>query len=415
MFDKPTFIISDYHIAGTADRLSTEGKVLRSVWIKGPSKATLDHGSVSDVKFILHQSKKKSDNVEDSQDKPDTNSSDTSDSGESAQGGSGSNNGNTEEGFTRTYSIYEAFKKYKYVCEDSPDGGDGGSDSGTPDAGSNDNPPPPEQPKPKVKHAVSDRRFLEGYKLRFKVGINGEGWTEWIVAVDKRANIKEIIDLIKKMKFKEAFDKAGSKSDIDGIIPMSAVTRVYKEVASENKVEPPFIGYCGYGFGAGNFRDTGDDVTLTLAMAPFNMVDNKKSEETVIKAVYNIKNISAIEPSGLDKLADAGKDIAGHAGKVMVGKDGERPNDSGAFTDGNPSGLVDSLNNHFKAMFGDIEGNSTADVDSYEAFMKIRKYIREQLNAKNIEMHSVTVGNDKNSVPLNKDNISVYNKKFVCY
>lgn len=439
MFSSASLIITDYHIDSIDERDSFEGQVLKSTWVKGPGPATKDKGRV-DIGAAKEDNKQqepnKNDNNQSEVDKKNSSSSET----ESSKGGN--------ENLIRTYSIYEAFNKLRCMYEDeytipkgaqttlnapaNPHAADNMYNMATSDKRDKPKEDPKDQPKNDTKEKPKEEpkqkeepkkdpkeepkkedSFKLGEEITLQVGIENEGWTEWTIAVDARADINAVKNLISSMKFKEAYDKACENTDTDGLVPKSAITRVCKKTASD--AQPPFISHCGYALGVGDLEDSAGDLQLTLAVAPYNAVKKDgKSEKTVIKATYNIKNIETFAGSTLDKAAAAVKDFAKDTASKISGVGNDRNYGRDSFSSdsyGNNDELAKAINDSLKNKFGKLVGNH----EQYDNFFKMSAFIKNHIKDKSIELESVSVGNDRGATPLNKDKVPAFNGTFAYY
>lgn len=339
------------------NRFDAKGKVLKTCFNIGPSKATINHG---DVEFIYDASA--------------ANKSIVKSKSDSENGGEDSNK---KESYS--YSIMESYlnlNKSLLLEEDS-----NSSDSSASNSQSN----------------TDNASYVS---LQFKVGIENEGYTVWTVAVDTRANLESVKKAIQSKKFKNAYDIASNGLGTDGLIPLICHTFV------NEKQHPPFMGHCRYGFGSGEDDNSEEGsnasgYTVALAVAPIDGKTNDTSKDLVAQVIYNITDIDGITGGKLGETLAAikkyAKDkVSGDSSSNYSYRSKENDKDS-------DQRVVDAINDFIKNSFEEV-----GDHTMYEDFKKIRdNYLKKCLDKKMIELQSETKL-DENSSKFNTSDKLIY-------
>jgi hypothetical protein len=385
----------------------------------GPSKAVLSKGKILEADV-----------------KSDTDQQGTTKQPDKAPAEPSTNSDKDNECFTRSYSILEAFSNMHLVYEapDSIEISDdlasalknlpGGNKQDRQDEKGNKQDKSDEkgnkQDKPDEKGNSKDSgdnkdsndkddsadikigEFKQGEIYEFRVGIEPEGYTQWKVAIDSRADIKAVKNAIRAKKFKTAYQIASKDTKSDGLVPLSATTYINKKPP----IYPAFIGHCRYGFDSGSMDGPEDNLTICLAVAPINAKTNKPSEDTVIKAVYNV--VGDITGGVLGNLAAT---ITQKVRDAADGKssryDRDYDNDDKDSEKNASEELSKFLNKKFRCV---------GDHTMYDEFLSIRKFIKSHLGDNTLELKSVTVGNDSSSKPLSAAACKeVYKNKLVYF
>ena len=372
--------ISELSISSPDERFSNEGKMLKSMWMLGPSKAVISKGVITDLGNT---------------------GSDTSgneNTGDASADNKEQSTNTNSEAFCHTYSILEAFSHLHKLYEDSE--GKDSNQQGNDNGGTGD----------EVK--VGKFSYSEGNVYEFNVGIEDEGYTTWKVAIDSRADAVSVKNAIRAKKFKEAYNIASKSVKSDGLVPLSCTTYIRKDPCGKKDIQPPFIGHCRYAIDSGyesEYRGSGDKdgLTLCLAVAPINGRTKKPDEDVVIQAVYNVTGditggvIGKLAASATSKIRDKalGTDSSSGRYKDSDDKDSE---------DNQSDELSDWLHKKFRCV---------GDHTMYNNFKSLREFIKKQVAAGNLELEALFVGNGRSgSHPLDAQVSTFFkSKKFVTF
>ena len=381
MADSNVWKISELSISSPDERFSNEGKMLKSMWMLGPSKAVISKGVITD----LGNTGSETSNTD--------NNDNTGDA--SADNKEQSTNTNSES-FCHTYSILEAFSHLHKLYEDSA-GEDSNQQSN--DNGDKDN-----------EVQVGKFSYSAGNVYEFNVGIVDEGYTTWKVAIDSRADAGSVKNAIRAKKFKEAYNIASKSVKSDGLVPLSCTTYIRKAPGGKKDIQPPFIGHCRYAIDSGyesEYRSSGDKdgLTLCLAVAPINGRTKKPDEDVVIQAVYNVTGditggvIGKLAASATSKIRDKALGTDSNRYKDSDDKDSE---------ESQSDELSDWLHKKFRCV---------GDHTMYNNFKSLREFIKKQVAAGNLELEALFVGNGRSgSHPIDAQVSSFFkSKKFVTF
>ena len=379
MADGNVWKISELSISSPDERFSNEGKMLKSMWMLGPSKAVTSKGVITDLGNTGSDASDNNDNASDS-------STDNKDK---------STNTNSEA-FCHTYSILEAFSHLHKLYEDSDS--EGGNQQGNDNGGTGD------------EVQVGKFSYSEGNVYEFNVGIVDEGYTTWKVAIDSRADAGSVKNAIRAKKFKEAYNIASKSVKSDGLVPLSCTTYIRKAPGGKKDIQPPFIGHCRYAIDSGyesEYRSSGDKdgLTLCLAVAPINGRTKKPDEDVVIQAVYNVTGditggvIGKLAASATSKIRDKALGTDSSRYKDSDDKDSE---------ESQSDELSDWLHKKFRCV---------GDHTMYNNFKSLREFIKKQVAAGNLELEALFVGNGRSgSHPINAQVSTFFkSKKFVTF
>lgn len=370
--------ISELSIASPDERFSNEGKMLKSMWMLGPSKAVISKGVITDLGNT---------------------GSDTSDNENTGDASADNKEQSTtdNEAFCHTYSILEAFSHLHKLYEDSS-GEDSNQQSN--DNGGKDN-----------EVEVGKFSYSEGNVYEFNVGIVDEGYTTWKVAIDSRSDAGSVMNAIRAKKFKEAYNIASKSVKSDGLVPLSCTTYIRKDPGGKKDIQPPFIGHCRYAIDSGyesEYRSSGDKdgLTLCLAVAPINGRTKKPDEDVVIQAVYNVTGditggvIGKLAASATSKIRD----------KALGADSSNRYRDSD--DKDNEENKSDELSDWLHKKF-----RCVGDHTMYNNFRSLREFIKKQVAAGNLELEALFVGNGRSgSHPINAQVSSFFkSKKFATF
>ena len=379
MADSNVWKISELSISSTDERFSNEGKMLKSMWMLGPSKAVISKGVITDLGNTGSDTSDNNDNTSDS----------------STDNKEQSTNTNSEA-FCHTYSILEAFSHLHKLYEDSE--GKDSNQQGNDNGGTDD----------EVK--VGKFSYSEGNVYEFNVGIEDEGYTTWKVAIDSRADAGSVKNAIRAKKFKEAYNIASKSVKSDGLVPLSCTTYIRKAPCGKKDIQPPFIGHCRYAIDSGyesEYRSSGDKdgLTLCLAVAPINGRTKKPDEDVVIQAVYNVTGditggvIGKLAASATSKIRDKALGTDSNRYKDSDDKDSE---------ESQSDELSDWLHKKFRCV---------GDHTMYNNFKSLREFIKKQVAAGNLELEALFVGNGRSgSHPINSQVSAFFkSKKFATF
>ena len=381
MADSNVWKISELSISSPDERFSNEGKMLKSMWMLGPSKAVISKGVITDLGNTGSE----------------TSNNDNNDNTGDASADNKEQSANTNsESFCHTYSILEAFSHLHKLYEDST-----GEDS---NQQSNDNNGKDNEAE------VGKFSYSEGNVYEFNVGIVDEGYTTWKVAIDSRADAGSVKNAIRAKKFKEAYNIASKSVKSDGLVPLSCTTYIRKAPGGKKDIQPPFIGHCRYAIDSGyesEYRSSGDKdgLTLCLAVAPINGRTKKPDEDVVIQAVYNVTGditggvIGKLAASATSKIRDKALGTDSSRYKDSDDKDSE---------ESQSDELSDWLHKKFRCV---------GDHTMYNNFKSLREFIKKQVAAGNLELEALFVGNGRSgSHPINAQVSSFFkSKKFVTF
>lgn len=380
MADSNVWKISELSISSPDERFSNEGKMLKSMWMLGPSKAVISKGVITDLGNTGSETSN-TDNNDNTGDASDDNKEQSTNS----------------EAFCHTYSILEAFSHLHKLYEDST-GEDSNQQSN--DNGDKDN-----------EAQVGKFSYSEGNVYEFNVGIVDEGYTTWKVAIDSRADAGSVKNAIRAKKFKEAYNIASKSVKSDGLVPLSCTTYIRKAPGGKKDIQPPFIGHCRYAIDSGyesEYRSSGDKdgLTLCLAVAPINGRTKKPDEDVVIQAVYNVTGditggvIGKLAASATSKIRDK-----------ALGTDSSnryRDSDDKDSEENQSDELSDWLHKKFRCV---------GDHTMYNNFKSLREFIKKQVAAGNLELEALFVGNGRSgSHPIDAQVSNFFkSKKFATF
>lgn len=382
MADSNVWKISELSISSPDERFSNEGKMLKSMWMLGPSKAVISKGVITDLGNTGSET---------------SNTDNNENTGDASTDNKDKSTNTNSEAFYHTYSILEAFSHLHKLYEDST-GEDSNQQSN--DNGGKDN-----------EAEVGKFSYSEGNVYEFNVGIVDEGYTTWKVAIDSRSDAGSVINAIRAKKFKEAYNIASKSVKSDGLVPLSCTTYIRKDPGGKKDIQPPFIGHCRYAIDSGyesEYRSSGDKdgLTLCLAVAPINGRTKKPDEDVVIQAVYNVTGditggvIGKLAASATSKIRDK-----------ALGADSSnryRDSDDKDSEESQSDELSDWLHKKFRCV---------GDHTMYNNFKSLREFIKKQVAAGNLELEALFVGNGRSgSHPINAQVSTFFkSKKFATF
>lgn len=339
-------------------------KILKSVFLLGPSKAVLSNGKV-----LVSSSKIAQDQDSDGQPQQDQ-SSQSSQQNNSDNGGSQSNS-NEIPNESYNYSVFEALSHLRKVYEDdNEDDSNPGSDS---DQNSDDQ---------EEKEDTTEVEFNASTDLDVVVNLPNEGCTKWHLRLNHVSEPDKVINAIKSKKFKAAFDIANAQAakavsegqSAEGITVLSATTMLDKK----KEELAPFIGKCRWAFDVGSEDDNSDSFELELAIAPIDGKTKKPITKTVYHSVFNIVgDITNGRLDGFDKFIKAKDFVTGNSDR-----DDDKDSDSSEL-------LHKWIENTFK---------NVGDSSMYAEFLHIRKFVEDNIKKKTLEFNKSESNNVTNYV-----------------
>lgn len=345
-------------------------KLLKAVFLLGPSKAVLSNGNVIVSKVKIDQ------DVEDDQSENKDNETQTDESSEDS----------SNESYN--YTILEAlsFLRYNKVYED--------DDSSKEDSVKNSEESPKEddgdEEKSDAKNDIDDQNKedtdheFSDTDLEVVVNLPNEGCTKWHIRLNNITDEDKVIAAIKSKKFKAAYDIANAQAasvveegqSAEGITILSATTMIDKK----REQFAPFIGKCRWAFDVGTDDNNAESLDLEIAIAPIDGKSKKPMERTVYHTVFNIVgDITNGSLEGFDTLDKIKEFMAGD-------EDSDRDNDASEV-------LHKWLQSNFRCV---------GDSSMYDDFLKVRTFIDNNLKKKTIEFSKNDSSSIANYIPVIK-------------
>lgn len=345
-------------------------KLLKAVFLLGPSKAVLSNGNVIVSKVKIDQ------DVEDDQSENQDNETQTDESSEDS----------SNESYN--YTILEALSllRYNKVYED--------DDSSKEDSIKNSEESPKEddsdEEKSDTKNDVDDKNKedtdheFSDTDLEVVVNLPNEGCTKWHIRLNNITNENKVIAALKSKKFKAAYDIANAQAasiveegqSAEGITILSATTMLDKK----KEQLAPFIGKCRWAFDVGTDDNNAESLDLEIAIAPIDGKSKKPMERTVYHTVFNIVgDITNGSLEGFDTLDKIKEFMADN-------EDSDRDNDASEV-------LHKWLQSNFRCV---------GDSSMYDDFLKVRKFIDNNLKKKTIEFSKNDSSSIANYIPVIK-------------
>lgn len=408
--------LCEMSISSYKERFGKNGKVLKNAFSLGPSKAALSNGKIIEPQDAPQQAQN---------DEPTPAPAPAADQQQSDQSAPSEQTA-TNDSYIRvnTFSLLEAYSNMSLMFEagkgkkrkkkknknrqtqqnsteqtnvindtieaprDIPPHGDylvdaEQSEQPQQDETSQSNEEPRDQAENEEEPARQDS-FTPGETYTFKLEMENEGFTEWTVLFDSRADVETAKNAIRAKKFKAAMQAASKDLESDGLVPIKARTCIYEIKDFRKMPAPNFIGHCRYAFDSGSDEDTSEDnLTICLAVAPINAATNKPDNKTVIQAIYNVTG--DITGGKIGQLGAAiSKKLRDHAdGKRNYGGYDDDDKDS-------EKSLSEELSKYLHNAF-----RCVGDHTMYKNYLAIRKFLSKQIAAKNIEFLTYKIG-DKN-------------------
>ena len=345
-------------------------KLLKAVFLLGPSKAVLSNGNVIVSKVKIDQ------DVEDDQSENQDNETQTDESSEDS----------SNESYN--YTILEAlsFLRYNKVYED--------DDSSKEDSVKNSEESPKEddgdEEKSDAKNDTDDKNKedtdheFSDTDLEVVVNLQNEGCTKWHIRLNNITDEDKVIAALKSKKFKAAYDIANAQAasvveegqSAEGITILSATTMLDKK----REQFAPFIGKCRWAFDVGTDDNNAESLDLEIAIAPIDGKSKKPMERTVYHTVFNIVgDITNGSLEGFDTLDKIKEFMAGD-------EDSDRDNDASEV-------LHKWLQSNFRCL---------GDSSMYDDFLKVRTFIDNNLKKKTIEFSKNDSSSIANYIPVIK-------------
>ena len=342
------YVAFDDPAEANTGRLSQPGKVLKANFFMGPCKAS---GIKINVEIPSLSQTQQTDNKQ--TDNKQTDNKQTDKPNESY-------NYTIAESYTKYTNalsmVNEAGKGY-YGSKSTTEFGDAGGDN----ARSKEN---------AAKQDKGTKDFYAGAHMYVQVLLPNEGYTKWHILVNKEiqdaTSLKAISNFIQAKKFKEAYKYASSKVQSDGLVFMSAKTYLNKDQ------QIPFLGRCRYAINASEDEDSGEDQSISFAVAPINGVTKKPDEAYVFLVKYNITGDFTNGKAGelYASLVRHLDDV--NAGKARLGQPSRDSDD-----DDNTDELDKFLTDQFK---------TPGDDSMYNRFLQIRNYINDCVKDNTLEL-----------------------------
>lgn len=345
-------------------------KLLKAVFLLGPSKAVLSNGNVIVSKVKIDQ------DVEDDQSENQDNETQADESSEDS----------SNESYN--YTILEAlsFLRYNKVYED--------DDSSKEDSVKNSEESPKkddsDEEKSDTKNDVDDKNKedtdheFSDTDLEIVVNLPNEGCTKWHIRLNNITDEDKVIAALKSKKFKAAYDIANAQAasvveegqSAEGITILSATTMLDKK----REQFAPFIGKCRWAFDVGTDDNNAESLDLEIAIAPIDGKSKKPMERTVYHTVFNIVgDITNGSLEGFDTLDKIKEFMAGD-------EDSDRDNDASEV-------LHKWLQSNFRCV---------GDSSMYDDFLKVRAFIDNNLKKKTIEFSKNDSYSIANYIPVIK-------------
>ena len=345
-------------------------KLLKAVFLLGPSKAVLSNGNVIVSKVKIDQ------DVEDDQSENQDNETQADESSEDS----------SNESYN--YTILEAlsFLRYNKVYED--------DDSSKEDSVKNSEESPKEddsyEEKSDAKNDIDDKNKedtdheFSDTDLEVIVNLPNEGCTKWHIRLNNITDEDKVIAALKSKKFKAAYDIANAQAasvveegqSAEGITILSATTMLDKK----REQLAPFIGKCRWAFDVGTDDNNAESLDLEIAIAPIDGKSKKPMERTVYHTVFNIVgDITNGSLEGFDTLDKIKEFMADN-------EDSDRDNDASEV-------LHKWLQSNFRCV---------GDSSMYDDFLKVRKFIDNNLKKKTIEFSKNDSSSIANYIPVIK-------------
>lgn len=337
-------------------------KLLKAVFLLGPSKAVLSNGNVTVSNVKIDQ------DVEDDQSKNQDSETQADESSEDS----------SYESYNYTMLEALSFLRYNKVYED--------DDSSKEDSVKSSEESPKEddgdEEKSDAKNDIDDKNKedtdheFSDTDLEVVVNLPNEGCTKWHIRLNNITDEDKVIAALKSKKFKAAYDIANAQAasvveegqSAEGITILSATTMLDKK----RELLAPFIGKCRWAFDVGTDDNNAESLDLEIAIAPIDGKSKKPMERTVYHTVFSIVgDITNGSLEGFDTLDKIKEFMADN-------EDSDRDNDASEV-------LHKWLQSNFRCV---------GDSSMYDDFLKVRTFIDNNLKKKTIEFSK----NDSSSI-----------------
>lgn len=354
-------------------RQSKEATQLLNTFLLGPSSKSckIEFVDTSSENDSNQESDQQTSQNEQPQQQP---QSSTSQSSSTSQDSDSSTSTSDNNSFIRNYSILEAYSYLHRVFEDESARNNNQDSSQQPtqqitDNSANKNDNQQQNADDQAQKLTNDARTT----VHVRVSLSKEGYSIWTIMLDSKVtNVDAIKSAIKSGNFKSA--RALAIKDTNPACFIVSQLKTMVSTDSNFTMNAPFIGRCRYAMDSGSEKDSSEDNTVCIAVAPIDGRTKKPSEKTVFKALYNVLDMSKLT-GGSVKSADD---------KAVNNSD--KDDFSSINSDKNQSALSAWINKKFKS-----DGDST----EYDNFLKLRKFVTDQLNAKVLEYDSTNSENIK--------------------
>lgn len=344
-------------------------KLLKSVFLLGPSKAVLSKGNV-----IVSSSKVAQDSDDQSSDQNNSQAQSQSDSNNNTSGSeSSSSSGESSSSESYNYSVFEALsflRKCNKVYEDNNEDASNSEEAPSEDNSSSEESSAKDDNSSDKDNSKNDSEAEHAFAdtdLEVVVNLPNEGCTKWHLRLNHVSDKSKVINALKSKKFKAAFDIANSQAakatpdgqSAEGITILSATTMLDKK----KELLAPFIGKCRWAFDVGSEDNNDESFDLEIAIAPIDGKSKKPKTNTVYHTVFNI--VGDITNGRLDGFSNFVK-----AKDFLTGnEDSDSDNDASEM-------LHKWLQDNFKCV---------GDSAMYDEFLKVRKFVEDNLKKKTIE------------------------------
>lgn len=252
MANEKFLLLTNVSINDVNDRNSSTGKLLKSLFMLGPSPAVMKFGKVS----------VKSTNQE---------------------------NVNNDSLIVNTsFTIYESYLNYslKYISErgiSSSSDARKNTDTDTPNASDDTN---KQEPQSSLKQLSIGTQL--SVKLLLKSGSITEGYSEWTLGVNEEVEeslLESIKSALINKQFKTAYDIASKNIESDGLIPIELKTYIN----SNAPAKVPFIGNCVFSIDSGLTSENSEyDQMVSLGVGPIDARTKSPDEDALLIMNYNV-------------------------------------------------------------------------------------------------------------------------------
>lgn len=336
-------LVCSFKIEDYTQRYTDAGQLLKSAFLIGPSNSIKERGEVT-----FEGSDNKADKPEEnsvkatSKQKDSTNQSDN----KSAQ----------KENYN--YTILNALARMFEADEETS--ASNASTQTPQSAGNNSN-----------TKSKSKNKFNPGEHLVITVNLPNEGCTKWDLTIDADADIEKVKSALKSKNFNEAYLIASKNKESDGIVPTIVETYLYKDA----ECNCPFLGHCHFAVDSGDDNSAKESNSITLAIAPIDAKTNETNKDIVYYSVYNVVGDAICGIIG-KTIAKAQKLIR----NTIDGSTGnsERPSDP------SERDSEKEKSNELSKFLHD-KFRSPGDHTMYDEFLKIRNFIKKQIDEKRLE------------------------------